>query len=206
MECLPEEKLVRVLVDLANLRGGPDNISVLVARVKDVGALGGNPKSPAGKKSTNKPSAMLFTTIACFIAAGLLGVIGMFGPMVIAMILGVIAGIITMIQWLGVHSGASIYRSGGSVGGPYRRYDARPGPDLYLQLGETVSKLREAAEMNNWMMDWSTVEELQSQGVTALGNKEISEAIRVQAEAVIETMNQLREQNNRSASETAVDL
>ena len=31
--CLPPDNAVRALVDLANLRGGPDNITVIVARV-----------------------------------------------------------------------------------------------------------------------------------------------------------------------------
>lgn len=205
MECLPEEKLVRVLIDLANLRGGSDNITVVVARVKSLTPTEAVSGSPAKGKAAAKPSALIFTTIACFVAAGLLGLVGMFGPMVIAGLLGVIAGIITIVQWVRMNPTTVTSRPGGTSGGPYRRYDATPGPDLYLQLGETVSKLREAAEMNNWMMDWSKVEDLQSQGVTALGNREINEAIRVQAEAVIETMNQLREQNNRSASETAIE-
>lgn len=205
MECLPEEKLVRVLVDLANLRGGPDNISVVVARVKTM--LTPEPGSGASANSqvAEKPSAMIFTTIACFVAAGILGTVGMLGPMGIAALLGVIAGIITTVQWFQLNPGSVANGSGGTTGSPYRRYDATPSPDLFLQLGDTVEKLREAAEANHWMMDWSKVEDLQSQGITALGNREISEAIRVQAEAVIETMNQLREQNDRSASETTVE-
>ena len=31
--CLPLDEAVRALVDLANLRGGPDNITVVAARV-----------------------------------------------------------------------------------------------------------------------------------------------------------------------------
>jgi protein phosphatase len=159
----------------------------------------------ANSQVAEKPSAMIFTTIACFVAAGILGTVGMLGPMGIAALLGVIAGIITTVQWFQLNPGSVANGSGGTTGSPYRQYDATPSPDLFLQLGDTVEKLREAAEANHWMMDWSKVEDLQSQGITALGNREISEAIRVQAEAVIETMNQLREQNDRSASETTVE-
>ena len=204
MQCLSEEKLVRVLVDLANLRGGPDNISVVVARVTSAPQDSDSASLPP-EKAAVKPSAMIFTTIACFVAAGVLGLVGMFGPMLIAVLLGVIAGIITIVQWIQLNPAAVLPGPGIASSGPYRRYDATPGPDLYLQLGETVSKLREAAEMNNWLMNWSKVEQLQSQGVEALKKQEIGEAIRVQAEAVIETMNQLREQNDRSASETAIE-
>ena len=41
MGCLPPAEAVRVLVDLANLRGGPDNITVLIARVKTADVTGG---------------------------------------------------------------------------------------------------------------------------------------------------------------------
>ena len=39
----------------------------------------------------------------------------------------------------------------------------------------------------------------------ALKTKDARKAIRCQAEAIIETMDQLRQQNNRAASETAID-
>lgn len=210
MECLPEDKLVRVLVDLANLRGGPDNISVIVARVKMVSepATASVP-TPKSKKNRSS-SALTITTGACIAAAALLGAIGMMGPMVIAIILGVIAAIVTLFQWTGPwmtnpnHHGSGAGAIGGTSG-PYRRYDAKPTADLYTQLGDTVAGLRKAAELNNWMMDWNKVESLQTRGVEALGQKEIRDAIRLQAEAVIETMKQLREQNDQSASETAIE-
>lgn len=210
MECLPEDKLVRVLVDLANLRGGPDNISVIVARVKQVSEPATVAVPTPKSKKNRSSSALIITTGACIAAAALLGAIGMMGPMVIAIILGVIAAIVTLFQWTGPwmtspsHHGSGAGAIGGTSG-PYRRYDAKPTADLYTQLGDTVASLREAAELNNWMMDWGKVESLQTRGVEALGQKQIRDAIRLQAEAVIETMKQLREQNDQSASETAIE-
>ncbi len=55
------------------------------------------------------------------------------------------------------------------------------------------------------MMDWKKVDEFQQQGSEALKAKDPKQAIRYQAEAIIETMNQLREQNNRAANDTAID-
>ena len=34
VDCLPEDLAVRVLVDLANLRGGPDNTTVVIVRIR----------------------------------------------------------------------------------------------------------------------------------------------------------------------------
>jgi serine/threonine protein phosphatase PrpC len=39
LHCLPPREAVQVLVDLANLRGGPDNITVIVARVGSLSGL-----------------------------------------------------------------------------------------------------------------------------------------------------------------------
>ena len=46
-------------------------------------------------------------------------------------------------------------------------------------------------------MEWKKVEKYQTQGIEALEAKDAKGAIRCQAQAIIETMNQLREQNNR---------
>ena len=210
MECLPEEKLVRVLVDLANLRGGPDNITVIVARVNEITPSDSAAVATPALKGNHSSSALVITTGACLVAAGLLGAIGMTGPMIIAIVLGVIAAIVMLFQWNGPwmknpsHQAAAAGKIGGNQG-PYRRYDAKPTAELYTQLGDTVASLREAAELNNWMMDWAKVESLQTRGVEALGKKETRDAIRLQAEAVIETMKQLREQNDQSASETVIE-
>ncbi|MBN9119104.1 MAG: serine/threonine-protein phosphatase [Planctomycetes bacterium] len=46
VSALPPEEAVRFLVNLANLRGGPDNITVLIVQVPDGNAAGG--RSPGG--------------------------------------------------------------------------------------------------------------------------------------------------------------
>jgi len=68
-----------------------------------------------------------------------------------------------------------------------------------------VQELREAASQNNWMMDWRKVDEFQKRGQASLKSNAAKDAIQFQARAIIETMNQLREQHNRAANETAID-
>ncbi len=72
-------------------------------------------------------------------------------------------------------------------------------------MGTTVAELREAAADKNWMMNWKKIDDFQQKGAAALKAKDAKQAIRYQAEAIIETMNQLREQHNRAANETAID-
>ena len=54
-------------------------------------------------------------------------------------------------------------------------------------------------------MNWKKVDQFQQKGGDALEAKDAKRAIRCQAEAIIETMKQLREQHNRAASDTAID-
>src|SRR5262245_14236832 len=53
LQCMPPEEAAETLVDLANLRGGPDNISVIIAGLKDDAA----PKLPPSNPSTGKPTS-----------------------------------------------------------------------------------------------------------------------------------------------------
>jgi protein phosphatase len=125
--------------------------------------------------------------------------------MIVTLTLGLIAAIFSLVQ-LKTHRElhpAQPAVAGGK--GPYRRYNATPTRELYERLGATVQALRDAASHKNWMMNWKKVDECQQRGDEALKAKDAKGAIRNQAEAIIETMNQLREQHNRAANETAID-
>ncbi len=130
------------------------------------------------------------------------------GPMVVCMILAMVGGGFCISQHLSkrkkIDPGKPLPKISGGKG-PYRRYSAAATQELYQRLGDTVGKLRAAATTNNWLMDWEKIDELQAQGMAALKSKQPKEAIRLQAEAIIETMQQLREQHNRAANETAID-
>ncbi len=206
MDCLPEDLAVRVLVDLANLRGGPDNTTVVIVRANQDPTNG--QKSVKAKRPNNQPlvsPVLLVTTLFCFVAAGLLAALQSWGPMIVAIMLGLIAAVVSLGQYLKNRKLVSSQPTASGGKAPYRRYDATPTSELYQRLGATVQALRDAASDKNWMMDWHKVDDFQRQGSEALKEKDAKAAIRYQSEAIIETMNQLREQNNRAANETAID-
>ena len=208
LDCLPEQMATRVLVDLANLRGGPDNISVIVVRVDraaDEDELPGRTKRDQGPPVS---PALLIGGGVCFAAAALLGLVaGEIGPMVVAILLGLIAVVAWAVLLVRARKDAekkSLPKISGGKG-PYRKFNAAATAELYQRLGSTVEALRNAASDRNWLMDWKKIDKCQKRGAAALKAKKAKQAIRYQAEAIVETMNQLREQNNRAANETAID-
>jgi protein phosphatase len=220
LDCLPEKLVVEVLVDLANLRGGPDNSTVIVSTVTE------GPLSET-KSSSNRPTQddglVFWGTIGAIIAALLCAAasvvfwfIGNIGSMVITLLGALIAGVIAATSYSNMKQQARRRKSnrGSETGGipqayggkaPYRRYVSKPDQTLYDRLGTTVAELRDAAKLKNWMMDWEQIDRLQEQGAAAMHSGDGRSAIHCQAKAIVETMHQLREQHNRSADETAID-
>jgi protein phosphatase len=213
IDCLPADQAARVLVDLANLRGGPDNITLVIVRARDASAF-----TPVEATMLDRPKEFPVSTwlvgsaAGCFLSAAVLGGLAlggrtqMVGVMVVMLILGAIAtsfAVANYRAWQRKRSRMPSPVIGG--GAPYRREDAKPSEELYNLLGRTIQELRDAAKQRRWAMNWNKVDKFQKKGQEALKSKDPKNAIRFQAEAIIETMNQLREQHNRSASETAIE-
>jgi hypothetical protein len=55
-------------------------------------------------------------------------------------------------------------------------------------------------------MEWESVDRCQAEGEKQITEGDASRAIQSQSLAIIEAMKQLREQQNRAASDTSIDL
>lgn len=105
MDCLPIDKIAPVLIDLANLRGGPDNITVIVVDVTGEHVASRNAEATGagqggGRKSwkgINSSRALLATTAFCWTGAigfGIavaMGRANLVGSAIVAFTLGAIA-------------------------------------------------------------------------------------------------------------------
>ncbi|MEM9643680.1 MAG: PP2C family serine/threonine-protein phosphatase [Planctomycetota bacterium] len=208
MACLQPEEAAQVLVDLANLRGGPDNSTVVIVRVDEIPtATDGNARGASHSSDQVVSRLVPAATVACIVGAVILAVAGMYQTMVIAILLGLTAAITGIVQYQLNRKPSDIVPRSGRIGGraPYRRFSAEPTGQLNDKLKKTVDELRKAASEKCWELDWSEVEKHQVTSQQAASNNEFAEAVRHQAEAIIETMKQLREQHNRAAGETQID-
>ncbi|MEO1615153.1 MAG: protein phosphatase 2C domain-containing protein [Planctomycetota bacterium] len=222
LDCLPEDLAVEVMVDLANLRGGPDNTTVVIVTAGEGPLIDSSKKTPPSRPADEDDIAYwgaigaIVATIACLLGSVAFWALELNGSMVITILGALVAGVIAASSFSNLRQQSKRRRSVRGAGvsgvpkaaggkGPYRRYVSSPDQPLFDRLGKTVSELKDAAKQKNWLMDWAQIDELQKQGAASMDSGEGKKAIELQARAIVETMQQLREQHDRSAGETAID-
>ncbi len=200
LESLPTQLAARILVDLANLRGGPDNTTVIIIHVVELPAdLPAIRSKPLDSKQL-VPIMIIATPIGCFLAALLLGLSGSIGPMVVAFILGLIAAVLAFLH---VRRNSTPHESPATArkpsrSAPYRTYSAKPSDVLFKRLDAVMDALRSAAKERRWDVDWTNVDSQLHQAQAARQKGDLKESTCCRAKAIIETMAQLRSQHRRS--------
>ncbi len=190
----------RVLIDLANLRGGPDNITVIVARVN------GTPQAtlvnwmlPA--KTTQRPIHPAAWVI--------LGVCGL------TMLLSLLArhyGAALLMALVTLFAGVAIFvRSLGSGGqrmdnlrfgrGPYNPRTVLVNNELVDKLAKFVAQLREAAMEAQYAVNWSHFNHLDSRALAAAEHKDYLTAVREYGHAMSFMMSEIRGQRQKKPNQ-----
>ncbi len=205
LSVLEPKVAVKVFIDLANLRGGPDNITVVVAKVLN----GSGNVSVAKPVQRGELSLPLLVVGGTAIAAS--GVFILVGQTALAAVFFVLAMVIfaaALMQYLQPKRQGQkelpkpTHRTTSS---PYRRYSARARPEMVQHLASTIAQIRKASEQKRWRMDWTKVNEWEQQAHQAVKYGKMAEALRCEAHAVNETMIQLRDQQNRAMSDTTIE-
>lgn len=198
---LPPGEAVRALVDLANLRGGPDNITVIVVRVKGPQkAKEGGAKTPPAQFERQRPPvhpAVWSAMGLLVLAAPLLLAIGQKIAALGALVGALVAACIAAVQKFGGGAGrdAGARRWGR---GPYAAFDCIPSAAFSEKLAEMTQQLRDAAANANWQVAWDTFWKHESRAASAANAAEFGEAIREYCRAISGMMEQLRHQLDQS--------
>jgi protein phosphatase len=209
LECLPPQEAVEALVDLANLRGGPDNISIVVARIAGRAAPERDSRLHAAETDTGSlpvikqqaaasrhgPPALLWITAG--VCLGMLAYCAFYeywlGVVLAAAALVAIVGI-----WAyraGAAAGTPVGPIGGPYGnGPYRKIECGPTRQVADALAELTAKLRELPEKqpNHWNVDWQNFDAARSQAAAEADAGQFADAIRHECRALRDVMRQLR--------------
>ncbi len=171
---LPPEEACRFLVDLANLRGGPDNVTVIILRVVGGPASDGMittlvtmpSRSTPGRPRLAVPWWVAGLALGIFLAAGaaFLQAAGEPGLGKVTF-LGASGAIIAGLIGLGLHYRHEQEREAQPeeeepVVQPriHRRSSCNVEPPLVENLNKALKTLREKAEELQWPLDWSVVD------------------------------------------------
>jgi len=198
LRCLSPVEAVRALVDLANLRGGPDNITIVVAKVTGPQeAVGGPPPPPADDEQPKaKPvNPLIWTALGTCALVGVgLAAMGHFIPAGIAALGALMAGIFAMVQKLGGDD-SSVVGSRPLGKGPYTACNCTPDAQFASRVSQIVKEVRQAAEAGACDLDWELVATFEQHAAEAEDNSNFPQAIRERFRAISFIMDGLK--NNR---------
>lgn len=207
---VPPKEAARALVDLANLRGGPDNCTVLIARVVGAEAVtGATPVEPLkmGSKRVTKSvhPAIGIVAAVCVLAAIVIAVMGHYVPAGIALAVGATVGLFGLARrYSGFTSGTTL--GGGRLlgRGPYTNEVCPPSHALAKKLANTLDELREAARDGQWNINWQPLDDCCRDALAADKTGSFAEAVRQYCRGISYMMAELRRQNGKKAGDSAV--
>ena len=200
LSLLDPETAASFLRDLANLTGGPDNVTVIIAKVT------------GDQLTTNREDNGAFTVItetdddtgsALFYALG--GVLALAGGMLAMTLSSQLPGLITL--GLGVLSGLTgfirpMFSSNESVSqkiggkpfgeGPYSRTNCKITSDVLNEIVSLVKRVREAQDRSTEQFDWQHFDELCVAGAEHQQRGDFAAAFLQFAEAISFMMTQFR--------------
>jgi protein phosphatase len=207
---LPPSEAAQALIDLANLRGGPDNITVLIAKAVGpeaaTGGVAADPLRLGGSRAT-KPvhPAIMIVSGVCLLAAIILAVMGQLIPAVVALVAAAVAGAFGLAQRYRGFAAGTALGGGHMLGtGPYTTTHCPPSHELAQKLADTLDELREAAREGDWTINWRPLDQSCQAAVAADQAGKFSEAIRHYCRGISYVMKELRSQPNKRAGDSAV--
>ncbi|MCA9246087.1 MAG: serine/threonine-protein phosphatase [Planctomycetales bacterium] len=193
---------VQTLVDLANLRGGPDNITVVALEVKDPQFGGAAQIQPQEAKKVKKgpihPAAIGVVGV-CLLAGCVLAILQQL------LVAGICAGVALLAGLLGHFQRFETDTPllgpqpiGGPFGrGPHRAYDSEPNEELLAKFHDMLSRLNDAAQRENWAIDWEKFQQLRSAAESARNGRDFKTALKNYCEAIRFVLSELRHSGER---------
>jgi serine/threonine protein phosphatase PrpC len=219
LSSLPPDEAAQTLVDLANLLGGPDNITVVVAQVAGVAAHGkrdcehgnGGGASGSWEGFTSTDMMVLGGVIAAALATGW----GLSRGIVPLAVCGGLAAVALLALWMyrkfvSQHDGAA-----GGPGraacnthgkGPYRRYSVAPSADNIEMLSDIVRQLEDLEDQRTWPFDWKDIHEDRGRALRAIAASDYTAAVVAYSSAVRRLMQAVRDSRPPGATDSGINL
>ena len=184
---LPPTEASRLLVHLANLRGGPDNITVIVVRAGEIPAGARDSDPVVSTRGSSGISWWGFASMCVLAALFLLGLgFVTLDPLQRSAGAGLIAAsVLASIGWFVMNRlrkrpappGRTDDPRSTIVWRPYRTASARVTEEFIQYLARMEGELRRAAMDENWTIDWKPLDEIYRKAADSLTRKRFSKAL-----------------------------
>ncbi len=193
---MPPDEAAQALIDLANLRGGPDNITVIVVAVTGplVAQEGGQGEAA---KPIRPPARPVHPAVWALLGVALLAgvsfaALGKWPAALVGLAVAAIAGVTAMLQRYGGGEGGDGFDGRPLGRGPYTACSAVPTAEFVDRLSEILMRLRKVAVDEDWQMDWSHLGRLMEQAAAAKSAGDLPLTVRRTTEAVSLMMAELK--------------
>jgi protein phosphatase len=178
LACLPPQQAAQALIDLSNLRGGPDNITVLIARVKGPQLTYGGSKTAGAGDPASPVHPLIWTLLGVFAVGGLvMAAMGLWVAAGACLAGALCAGIAAMVQRLSGGRPHAAAPAGPLGRGPYVRCDCTPDMAFTERLAGIVQELRGAAVEGDRVVDWPQFNSLETRAKNAKNAGDLAQAI-----------------------------
>jgi len=209
LETVPPPECAELMVDLANLRGGPDNITVVIIQVTgqemvtSVQAV--DPITIGARPNPKVPTAFwIITSVFMLAAAGLLAA-GAYLSAAISAACGAASLLIGLaFVLMGRSTGVSLEHGRVLGRGPYTNTPAAPTAEFPEKMSGLIDQIMGQAK--DWDVDFSEVKTACAAGQEALNKKNHATAIRAYLDGVSKLFHLLRNHSNKKTSDSDVDL
>ncbi len=199
--CLPPVEAAETMCDLANLRGGPDNITALIIKV--INTPTASTSSPVGdddreERSSKPVPPPLWAAMALSMVATI--VLFILSQPVAAAVAGfafLAAALWAVLTRLTATTNSTV--TAAEYGrAPYRQFDCRPRSEMSNALAEIGNQLSDSARMVKWNVDATSFETHRNRAEQAARDLDWQTAVVEHCTAIRVLMQRLRESRDDS--------
>jgi len=200
ISCVPPKEAVQTLVDLANLRGGPDNITVIVAQITGPELAHGESSGKESREVEGRCKTAVHWSVWFLIMLFGLATLGLLavGQTVLGL-LGLVAtlaiGVMAIVRRYFKAEIVEQFAQGPLGKGPYTSRDCTPDGSTSAHLADIVEQLRIAADAGAWTVDWQKFDESGTEAQRATERHDYTAAVKEHCHSIRSVMEQVRRQN-----------
>jgi protein phosphatase len=210
---LPPDDAAQTLVDLANLLGGPDNITAIVAEVATVSRPRGKRECDNGSATESTSPAdrgedLLFGSAigAAVLAAAALAVRGATIGAMVSGVIGLSAAAVWAVRKLNGRATTHSHPGKSFGKGPYRRYAVEPSAENIEMLSDIVRQLEDLEDQKTWPFDWREIHEDRGRALRAIAAGDFTAAVVAYSSAVRRLMQAVRDTRQEDCPDSGINL